>query len=82
MAELSDKKAKKLREPDNLDPTQRLTYFVDEAAKATGFSRDTLYRRHREGVITMRKIGGRTVIAVDDLMRLIEEAPAVPRSAA
>lgn len=60
----------------------KLAYTIPEAAKATGLSRDTLYRRHRSGDITMRKIGGRTVIAVADLMRLIEGAPAVPRSAA
>lgn len=78
----SAKMQKREREPSNLDPSQRLAYTVDEAVKATGFSRDTLYRRHREGVITMRKVVGRTVITVDDLKRLIEESPAVSRSAA
>lgn len=78
----SAKLAKREREPANLDPSQRLSYYVNEAVKVTGFSKDTLYRRHREGAITMRKISGRTVISVDDLKRLINEAPALPRSAA
>lgn len=61
---------------------EKLAYTIPEAIEATGLSRDTLYRRHREGAITMRKVVGRTLIPVDDLRRLISEAPAVPRSAA
>lgn len=70
------------RKPGNLDPSQRLTYSVDEAVMATGFSRATLYRKHQAGEITMRKVGSRTVIPVADLLKLIEGAPAVPRHAA
>lgn len=62
--------------------TDKLAYTITEAVKATGLSRDTLYRRHREGAITMRKVVGRTVIPVDDLKRLIDASPAVSRSAA
>lgn len=61
---------------------EKLAYTISEAVEATGLSRDTLYRRHREGAITMRKVVGRTVIPVADLKRLIEESPAVSRSAA
>jgi excisionase family DNA binding protein len=60
----------------------KLAYTIPEAVEATSLSRDTLYRRHRVGDITMRKVGGRTLISAADLMRLIEDAPAVPRSAA
>jgi predicted site-specific integrase-resolvase len=62
--------------------TGKIAYTISEAVEATGLSRDTLYRRHREGAITMRKVVGRTVIPVADLERLIQEAPAVSRSAA
>ncbi len=62
--------------------SDKLAYSISEAVAATGLSRDTLYRRHREGAITMRKVVGRTVIPVADLERLIQEAPAVSRSAA
>lgn len=61
---------------------EKLAYTIPEAIEATGLSRDTLYRRHREGAITMRKVVGRTLIPVEDLKRLIAEAPAVSRSAA
>lgn len=61
---------------------EKLAYTIAEAVDATGLSRDTLYRRHREGAITMRKVVGRTVIPASDLKRLINDAPAVSRSAA
>lgn len=61
---------------------EKLAYTIAEAVEATTLSRDTLYRRHREGVITMRKVVGRTIIPADDLKRLIEGSPAVSRDAA
>lgn len=61
---------------------EKLAYTIAEAVDATGLSRDTLYRRHRDGAITMRKVVGRTIIPASDLKRLIEDAPAVSRSAA
>ena len=60
----------------------KLAYTISEACEATGLSRDTLYRRHRDGQITMRKVVGRTLILAADLQALLEAAPAVPRQAA
>lgn len=61
---------------------EKLSYTVAEAARATGLSDDTLYRKHNAGEITMRKIGRRTIIAAADLAQLIDAAPALPRRAA
>ena len=60
----------------------KLAYTISEAVEATTLSRDTLYRRHRDGQITMRKVVGRTVILATDLKLLLEASPAVPRRSA
>jgi excisionase family DNA binding protein len=57
----------------------KIAFTLNEAAKATGLSRDTLYRKHHSGEITMRKIGSRTLIPVSDLKRLIDFAPALDK---
>lgn len=64
-----------------LDP-RKLAYTIAEAAAASGLSDDTLYRKHHAGEITMRKSGRRTLIMADDLRRVIEALPALPRRAA
>lgn len=60
----------------------KLAYTIAEAEAATGLSADTLYRRHNDGVITMRKAGRRTLISAEDLEALIAGLPALPRRAA
>ncbi|EJL35552.1 hypothetical protein PMI01_01288 [Caulobacter sp. AP07] len=62
--------------------SDKLAYTINEAVEATGLSRDTLYRRHHDGQITMRKVVGRTLILAADLQRLLEASPGVPRRAA
>lgn len=64
-----------------LDP-RKLAYTIAEAAAASGLSDDTLYRKHHAGEITMRKAGRRTLIMAEDLQRLIQALPALPRHAA
>ncbi len=53
----------------------RLVYSVSEAAEALGVSRGWVYLRMQDGTIAAKKIGGRTVIAVEELDRLLDEAP-------
>lgn len=65
----------------SLDP-RKLAYTVAEAVAATGLSDDTLYRKHHAGEITMRKAGRRTLIAAEDVQRMIDNLPALPRRAA
>lgn len=60
----------------------KIAYTIAEAARATGLSDDTLYRKHNAGEITMRKVGRRTIIPALDLQHLIDAAPALPRRAA
>lgn len=60
----------------------KLAYTIAEACEATGLSDDTLYRKHQAGEITMRKAGRRTLINAEDLKRLIDNLPALPRRAA
>lgn len=64
------------------DAPTKLAYTIPEAVKASGLSRDTLYRRHNDGVITMKKAGRRTLIPAADLEQLIADLPALPRHAA
>ena len=61
---------------------EKLAYTIQEAGEATGLSRDTLYRKHHAGEITMLKAGRRTLIPADQLRALIATLPALPRSAA
>ncbi|RUU85556.1 DNA-binding protein [Mesorhizobium sp. M7A.F.Ca.MR.176.00.0.0] len=56
---------------------ERLAYPINEACWAIGVGRSVLYRFHREGKVEFRKVGGRTLVPVESLRRLIEEAPAV-----
>lgn len=44
------------------DPNERLAYSVDEAAAATGLSRDLLYDQMRVGKLAYLKIGRRRII--------------------
>jgi excisionase family DNA binding protein len=57
----------------NLDPN-KLAYQINEAAKAVGVSRATLYRQIGEGKLPTFKFCGRTLIRRDVLERLIDEA--------
>lgn len=59
----------------------KLAYTVAEACAATGLSDDTLYRKHNAGVITMKKIGRRTLILRADLERLLFGADDLGRRA-
>lgn len=61
---------------------EKMAYTIKEAMAATGWSSDTLYRKHHRGEITMKKSGRSTVIPAEDLKRAIESLPSLPRRAA
>jgi excisionase family DNA binding protein len=55
--------------------SERFGYAVSEAAEVSGVGRTVLYDEIRAGRLTARKIGRRTVILRDDLMRWLRERP-------
>ena len=61
---------------------QKLAYTIPEAVKVSGLSRDTFYRWHHDGTITMRKSGSRTLILAAELEHVLEHLPTLGRHAA
>lgn len=53
---------------------ERIAYSVDEASKATGLGRTTLYGLMSAGRLRSCKIGNRRLIRAQDLMALIDQA--------
>ena len=53
------------------DDTERLAYSVDEAARASGLGRTTLYGLIRSGRLASHLIGRRRIIPVHSLRALI-----------
>lgn len=45
---------------------------VTDGVRISGLGRSTLYNFAKAGKLPLRKVGGRTLIMVDDLRRLIE----------
>ena len=54
-----------------MDP---ITCSVADAAKAIGVSRATLYNYMSEGKIAAVKVGGRRLVKIDSVKRLVEAA--------
>lgn len=46
---------------------------VDDSAALTGLSRETLYRRAKEGRLKLHKVGARTLVKRTDLVAFVEE---------
>jgi excisionase family DNA binding protein len=44
-----------------------LNYSPDDAAKRLGVSRQTIYRLHYRGILTIHKFGRRSLITVKDI---------------
>lgn len=53
----------------------RLAYSVPEAAEMIGVSRSRMYQLMAEGVIAARRLGGRTLVLHDDLVRYLGSLP-------
>ena len=58
---------------------ERLALSIREAADRISVSHSTLRRRIEDGTIRAVTFGGRTLVPVSELRRLIEEAPAAAR---
>jgi excisionase family DNA binding protein len=56
-------------------PVPRTLLSVAESCTSLGVSRSTLYALIRSRRLPARKLGGRTVIAVDDLREMIKKLP-------
>jgi excisionase family DNA binding protein len=54
---------------------QKRALSVEEAAKAAGIGRTMLFEEIRKGRITARKVGRRTIIAVDELDTWLKGLP-------
>lgn len=52
----------------------KLAYGVDEAADSLGVGRSTVWRWIQEGRLKTLKLGGRTLIRREELVRLLDEA--------
>jgi excisionase family DNA binding protein len=56
---------------------ERLAYSVAEACAVAGIRKTTLYKEIRSGDLRAVKIGGRTVILVDDLRHWLNGRPPI-----
>jgi excisionase family DNA binding protein len=52
-----------------------LGYSIEEASNASGIGRTLLFRAIKQGKLTARKCGRRTIILRDDLARYLEGLP-------
>ena len=59
------------------DVTTPAAYTIAEACAVAGIRRTTLYKEIRSGDLRAVKIGGRTVILVDDLRRWLDGRPPI-----
>lgn len=53
---------------------QPITCSVDDAAKAIGIGRVTLYKYINNGTVESVRVGGRRLIKIDSVKRLVEAA--------
>ena len=58
---------------DSVEQKEKLAYSVAEAAEALSLSPYAIYRLVRQGKIHATHIGGRIVIAKEELRRILEE---------
>jgi excisionase family DNA binding protein len=50
-----------------LPSVEPLNYSLNDAAKRLGVSRQTVYRLHYKGILTIYKFGRRSLITVEDI---------------
>mgnify|MGYP000103103328 CR=1 FL=1 len=56
-------------------PTDKLAYHIDEAVEAGAGSRSEIYEALRDGNLTAKKRGRRTIILRDELSRYLASLP-------
>jgi excisionase family DNA binding protein len=61
--------------PERSVGTDKLAYTVEEAGRAIGVSRSTVFDMIRTGELPAKKLRGRTLITRTELQRVIAEAP-------
>jgi hypothetical protein len=64
-----------------LVPVQPAFLTIAAFGRTFALSRSSIYRLHHSGVLTIRKLGTRSVIAVSDGETLLKSASALPRKA-
>lgn len=57
-------------------PNLPLAYSTKDAAAALGISRSGIYRLASRGLLTFKKISGRTVILREDMAQLLDKIAA------
>ena len=57
----------------------RLGTSINETATALGVQRDTVYRLIGDGMLTVSKLGRRTIVHVASVQRLLAETIVTPR---
>ena len=55
-----------------------MAFTIDQAVRASGLSRATIYRLAGQGRIRPRKLGRRTLILASELRDLLQALPAAP----
>jgi hypothetical protein len=66
--------------PDpNVAAPRPLAYGVDDFAKAAGVGRDAIYDAIRNGKLTARKVGSRTIILEQDGTAWLRGLPTLPQ---
>ena len=55
-----------------LTVTDAIAVGISDGVRISGLGRSTLYNFAKAGKLPLRKVGGRTLIMVDDIRRLIE----------
>jgi hypothetical protein len=53
----------------------RIAYAIEDVPSATGLTRTRIFQAIREGQLTARKLGRRTIIEATELRRFIETLP-------
>lgn len=63
----------------NLSFEQKLSFTIEQAVKATGIGRTTIFAAIKSGRLVARKNGRRTLIASGDLQKFLASLPVVSR---
>ena len=60
------------------NPATVAAFSIREVMARTGIGRNRIYQLIREGRLTAKKFGTKTVIVATDLQRFLDELPAMP----
>ena len=58
-----------------LPPDDRLAYSFEEAARVCGVGRTKLYAARKDGLLRVRRFGGRSIILRSDLLDFLNNLP-------